>query len=659
MKALVVSLLVVTTALGVEITEWRNVQTLDVPQPGLRKVSLPPATLHAARAGLEDLRILDATGREVPYALERSARRLPALRNPKNFTVTITGRKTILLLETGCPEPVEAVTLLTPARDFIKAVTVEGSADQQTWQPLAAGQPIFRQATGAGNLRVAIPEGQWAFLRVTVDDGRAEAVPFTGAQLHALTGENARVEAVPVVISDRSENNTQTRLTLDLGAAHLRLASLQIATSEPLFARAVSVAVRQMQENAVTEQVLARDTIYQVAVEGQVPAARLELALDVPVLTREVLLLIENADNAPLPVSAVRATVWPVEVVFHAAQAGAYRILTGNSRCEAPHYDMGTLRQSLALGAVPLVTPATVSPVAPNPSYRPGEALPDLQDLGTPFDTTAWWYRKPVQVTRAGVQQLDLDLDVLARADHGFRDLRLVRDGKQRPYVLERTTIARKLVPEIITVNDPKRPAISRWQIKLPQANLPVTRVTCATTTPLFRRQVALNEQPLDERGEKYTRHLGFATWVRTPPVTRALLELTLTQAPVTDTLVVETDNGDNPPVQLANWQVFYPVTRVLFKAPLDAAGWLYFGNREASFPRYDLDLLASQMLAEEKTPATLGGLETLKKAGRSGAGQSTRTGNAIFFGVLAIVVIGLFAVIAKLVPKNPPPAPH
>ena len=216
MKALVVSLLVVTTALGVEITEWRNVQTLDVPQPGLRKVSLPPATLHAARAGLEDLRILDATGREVPYALERSARRLPALRNPKNFTVTITGRKTILLLETGCPEPVEAVTLLTPARDFIKAVTVEGSADQQTWQPLAAGQPIFRQATGAGNLRVAIPEGQWAFLRVTVDDGRAEAVPFTGAQLHALTGENARVEAVPVVISDRSENNTQTRLTLDL-----------------------------------------------------------------------------------------------------------------------------------------------------------------------------------------------------------------------------------------------------------------------------------------------------------------------------------------------------------------------------------------------------------------------------------------------------------
>jgi len=42
---------------------------------------------------------------------------------------------------------------------------------------------------------------------------------------------------------------------------------------------------------------------------------------------------------------------------------------------------------------------------------------------------------------KAGVQEVDLDLHVLANADASFRDLRLMRDGKQQPYLIERTSI--------------------------------------------------------------------------------------------------------------------------------------------------------------------------------------------------------------------------
>jgi len=254
-------------------TEWKYVQPLDVTQPGLVTASLSPATLNAARAGLEDLRILDEADHEVPYLLLRPSRRLASVIAPKKFAASLAGRKTVLVIETGAKHPLEAVTLETPASGFIKAVAVEGSNDQQSWQLLGAGQPVFRQPNGVGNLRVVFAEGNWPFLRVTVDDARTEAVPFTGAKLHALSGETAAAEPLPVTITDRTENGSQTRLTLDLGAANVRLASLRIETSEPLFARAVSVAVRQVQENAITEKVLARDTVYQVAVEGQPPTA--------------------------------------------------------------------------------------------------------------------------------------------------------------------------------------------------------------------------------------------------------------------------------------------------------------------------------------------------------------------------------------------------
>ncbi len=213
--------------------------------------------------------------------------------------------------------------------------------------------------------------------------------------------------------------------------------------------------------------------------------------------------------------------------------------------------------------------------------------------------------------------------------------------------------MTRKLVPEVSQANDPKRPKVSRWRIRLPNADLPITRLTCTTSSPLFRRQVALYEQPLDDRGEKYDRPLGQASWVRTPPATQNSLELALSMSPITDTLFLETDNGDNPPIELASFQLYHPVTRVLFKAPTDPTTYLYYGNREIGSPRYDLDLIAPRLLAEEKSIASLASEETLKKSSVSELFELSSTKSVIFWGALAAVVVVLLVVVARLLPKT------
>ncbi len=647
-------LLIAFTAAAAELpSEWKHLQEFAVAKPGLIKLSLPADTLDAARPGLEDLRLLDGAGREVPFLLERPSPSGAVIHAAKKFNVNLIGQTTIILMETGVAQPIEAVTLETPAPNFIKAVTVEGARDQQSWQPRATGQPIFRQPNGASQLRVIIPAGVWPFLRVTVDDRRAEAIPFTGAKLHAVTAEPAPDETLAVSVAERTENDGQTRLSLDLDAAHLTLASLRIETDEPLFTRPVSLAVRQVTENAITEHILARDTIYRVAVEGFPPSARLDLPLDLHLAGRDLLVLIDNGDNQPLRTTAVRATRRPAYALFLAQEPGAYRLLVGNPRCAAPRYDVATLGGQLK-GAT--VSPIKVSALAANPAYHPAEPLPEIQDLGTALDIAPWTYRKHVQLSRAGVQQLDLDLDVLSRADPSFRDLRLVRDGKQRPYLVERTSIARKIVPQVTPAPDPKRPTVSRWVIKLPQPRLPITRLTCTTRTALFRRQARLFEQPTDSRSEKYERSLGQASWVRTPPASSAALELRFDTTPLTDTLTLETDNGDNPAIELDNFQVFYPVTRVLFKAPLETETALYYGNGEASFPRYDLDLIAPRLLAEEKSAATLASEELLRKSAAGELFQLSSTKSVVFWVALGLVVIVLLVVISRLLPKATPP---
>src|SRR5208282_2119879 len=156
--------------------EWEHEQRFDVPAPGLLKLSLPTATLDAARPGLEDLRLYDDAGREVPCLIERPQPAGKVIRDAKTFQVSVNASRTVLTLETGLAQPLDAVTLDTPAAAFLKAVRIEGSADGQRWQTLVRGQPIFRQPGGVSQLRLAVPAGTWPWLRLTVDDQRSQPI---------------------------------------------------------------------------------------------------------------------------------------------------------------------------------------------------------------------------------------------------------------------------------------------------------------------------------------------------------------------------------------------------------------------------------------------------------------------------------------------------
>jgi len=656
MRIILIYFLTTLAVLGELPADWQNVQQLEVAAPGLVKFSLPVETLDAARSGLEDLRIYDGTGREVSYVIDCPVNPPAVLQSATEFRFRLDPHATILDITTGVAQPIDALTLESPAPKFVKAVTVEGSPDQQHWQAISTGQPIFRQWYGVTQLRLELPVGIWPFLRVTVDDQRTDAIPFTGARLHILAGELAPVESLPVRLVERLDDR-QTRLTLDLGGAHLPLVGLRLEVSDPLFLRAVNLAVRQVAENAVAEQVIARDAICRVDVPGLNPAERIELPVNVTIPGRELLVLIDNEDNPPLRIKSVQATRRPVYAVFLAREAGRYQVLTGNPRCAAPRYDVAVLGAQLK--NVPVV-PLKLSALADNLAYRRPEVVPELlsevQDVGTPLDTAKWRYRKKVQVSCAGVQQLDLDLDVLARADESFRDLRLLRGGNQHPYLLERTSQSRKLVPAVSTAADARQPTVSRWRIQLPAANLPIMRLTCTTTSPLFQRQLLLSEQVTNERGEQWNRQLGQAAWVRTPPATGVPLDLIVTQRPLTDTLILTTDNGDNPPIELANVQLFYPVTRLLFKAPVTPQTDLVYGNREVGSPQYDLNLIAPRLLAATKSVAKLDDSEPVKRSeSKADGGPGAGTKSAAFWGALVLVVVVLLGVIARLFPKAPP----
>jgi hypothetical protein len=128
-----------------------------------------------------------------------------------------------------------------------------------------------------------------------------------------------------------------------------------------------------------------------------------------------------------------------------------------------------------------------------------------------------------------------------------------------------------------------------------------------------------------------------------------------LAARPKSDTLFLETDNGDNPAIELRDFRGYYPVTRVVFKAAPDPSQpvWLYYDNLDATAPRYDLTLVASELLKAERSTIAAGPAENLSPK-PSLVGQ-TLTGSTryIFWGALALVVIVLLAIMSRFLPKT------
>jgi hypothetical protein len=653
-------LLVPQLARALNPNEWRFSQVLDVSTKGLIRIDVSPDTLNSARPNLEDLRIVDPNGQELAYLIDPGAPRRGTVLRPRDLRTELRASETRLTLDTGTKESLNALVFEAPSQtEFVKAVGVEGSHNNRKWQELTSGQPIFKTAAGAENLRVSFPEGSWEFLRIIINDSRAPAVPFTGVQL--CTTETIRPpESLATRITSRDEGSGVTRLALDLGAANLTVAALKIETPDPLFTRTVTIAVPELANDNIREHALRSGSIYRIDINGKTES-RLEMPVDAQVRGRQLIVLIQNGDSPPLTVTNAHCERRVPRLVFLARESGRYQLLSGNNQCAPPQYDLSGLSDQLK--TVTASETSTAGIIA-NAAYKAGNDLAAISLAGAKIDISDWKYRRPIQLAKSDAQQIELDPEILARADADDRDLRIVSHAtagpsaggqdRQFPFLIERTSISRAMPLASAAANDPKNPTLSRWSLKLPMAGVPIKRITCAAGTDLFQREMRLWENIADERGDAFPHDLGRVIWRRVPNQKTAEFEIDLDAVPESDSLFLETNNGDNPPIELRDFRGYYPVVRAIFKTPSDSAQpvMIYYGNHDVAAPRYDVALIADQLLRAERGEATLGPPEKTDSSATS-LGQ-TLTGSAryVFWGVLALVVIALLLLIARLLPK-------
>ena len=341
----------------------------------LYEFAVPLPVMDKARDDLADLRLYDANGREIPYAIR--VRREVNDAQPvtgRMFNQAAAGNASEVSVDLGeSPGEHNEVEIETAGTNFRRAVTVEGSDTGADWKLLKSGEVIF-SFTSINNTarsgRVRYSNSRFRYLRVRVSaDERVDREPpaITGVRVWLANREKGAAVtwdvAVPSYQLLRHGGAPASSWAIDLGG-RVPCGTLSLRTDDQSFSRPFQVEVVDDPQNP---RVIASGELAKPVGDRSQATT---ITLDNEEHARELRLITDDYNNAPLSISSIQASGALRELYFELKEPAQQplKLYFGNAKADAPHYDF---EKELSAKLKGPVVPAQVGSFVANPIYNP------------------------------------------------------------------------------------------------------------------------------------------------------------------------------------------------------------------------------------------------------------------------------------------------
>jgi hypothetical protein len=627
--------------------------------PGPNRLDPDPALLARAAplrysgestyaGGLEDLRLFSETPggerRELPYLLITPRPGDARWVSGSILPVARTKKASGLEADLGAVTAVDRLRVEGISSPFLKRARLEGSGDRAHWTMLASDATLFDlPEQKLRNVEIVFTPGAYRYLRITWDDRASAVVGGVDRVSVRVHDPVAPAEATHVAVESRRLGSEpgKSRYRLRLPGAHLPVVAIEVEVSGGDVFRDASISEPRFSGGELVPQSLGIGKLRRTERFGGA-ASDMAIPIRFPA-SGDLDLIIDDGNNPPLSITAVRGKLAPLPWIFFDASPGA--IITaryGDSRLNAPRYDLEASRQAIARTNPPRAQWAGgATPTASESSLDTSLAA----FRGATVDRDQFRYERALPPARRGVTRLLLDADVLARS-RGLDDVRIVdASTRQVPYVVESSDAP--LAVELAVKRSDGAAQTSSYALHLPYDHFPPgTRLVIRTDARVFDRNVTLQRPPDDgrTRGQEIVASAGWRgsdPELAAPPLTF--------DVPSNETreLEVRVDEGDNAPIPVSSVSLLIPSSSLRFYHPGTPLRLLY-GNDRVAAPHYDLSLLAPRVLAEPARDLGLSAALVPEEGERNG------TERKIFWVVIAAVTVMLLVVLARLIGARP-----
>jgi hypothetical protein len=578
---------------------------------------------YVADGGLNDLRLVAADGRPVPYLLIPPPGGERSWVGGRVLAVAATRKTSGFEIDLARPHDIDMVRVDGLPAPYLKRLTLEGSGDREHWTMLAAEATLFdlpdeklRQDT------LAFAPGSYRYLRVTWNDTNSGRVPLPDAVLARRAAMTPAPPAMTIEtsIEKRPSEPGRSRFRVRLPAAGLPIVALDLDVGGGHVYRSVSVSEARFSGLEAAPVELGRATLARVTRDGATASA-----LRVPIASAaepEIDLTIDDGANEPLEVRGVSVVLAQLPWIYFEAPAGPMTARYGDRALPRPSYDLEAVRGSVDLAALKEARWSDAGATAkPNTVDAPASTAPQP---GPVLDPAAFKFVRAVEGTSGGpggMVALPLDAHVLANSRgpaSRFADVRLLDAGnRQLPFLVERRDeplsitlpIAAARESQALELKNPGSRQRSVYAVSLPYANLPSGKLVVETSARVFQRaaRIGFERAPDRNRRDAWFDLRGAETWRHADERTPARpLILPLDGTPDTDLRLV-IDEGDNAALPIAAVKLLLPSYRLRFYAPAEGrdAIRLVYGRGDLQPPQYDLALLAPRVMGATAAEAS------------------------------------------------------
>jgi len=621
--------------------------------------------IYTVGTGLGDLRLFDPSAREVAYLLVSNPPAAPTWKPAALLPVAPVETETVKAsgFEADLREPVlvDRLRIDGIAAPFLKRVRLEGSGDREHWTLLVDEGTVFDLPNEElRRTELEFTPGTYRYLRVTWDDTRSGRVAPPAAALARVvtTAVSPPPLTAPVTFERRPSEPGHSRFRITLPGGRLPIVALELAVGGDHLLRQASVYEARLAGTEALPVRLGSATLRRV-VQNSLTAASLRVPISQPT-EAHLDLDVDDGDSPPLALEQVTAVFAVLPWIYFESPGGSLVARYGNATLASPRYDLEAVRNKLRIDSVAGAAwgEARTRTADENPAV-----VPPLPVVGAALDPGLFRYQRTIPPGEAGLVALPLDASVLAHSGEArsrFADVRIIDgEGRQIPYLIERASEPLSLdltlerlaaVPKALAG---RTPPPSVYRVTVPFAQLPSPRLVLTTSARVFQRAVTVGveREPDRRHRDPWLEPVAETNWAHADQDRPApALTLPLTVAKSAELLVI-LDEGDNSPLPLTSARLLLPAYRLRFFRERAAELRLAYGRSDLAPPRYDLALLAPQLLGAAATDVA----PAAEQATGAAAPTAELVSPRLFWGVLVVAVLILVAMIARLARRTEP----
>jgi len=321
-----------------------------VQENGLHKIALSAEIRSFSKEELDDFRILDAKGMEVPYYFIPQE---PSAETPHFFSECWIISKTVLpknktsLIFENPKTAIDSIVLCITNSDVTKPYRISGSNDQKEWFGLvnkARLDELINKEETIVFKTINFPLTSFRYIKIEFDDKKTLPINVlkigyfasktTFSTLLEIIPKNIKILQIPV------EKKTQIYIAFD-NPQIVNQISFEI-TKPNLFQRNAQICVNpkraRNQKGAVFPETLTNFELN----------SNQKNSFSIPQLfEKNFFIEIDNRDNPALTLSKIRFFQNPVWVIADLKANEKYTITTGNPKLQSPEYDLENFKNTL------------------------------------------------------------------------------------------------------------------------------------------------------------------------------------------------------------------------------------------------------------------------------------------------------------------------